>query len=274
MARINEEARKKYFARIAPYRERIYKLASKERNISRMLQSDDPGVVYKRLALVEDYLIAASYHLAMNVLSVSLLGIRSENELSEAKKSCSLAIVQLENVFTNLIDVPFQDYEVSLEATSSFDEFRRYALIRKAGLALSMVKDGFGENSKWRWPLMTLEARLAAVAKNCLNLQTLVQGMDPRYEGYRERTEYFKLVQKMLQDAADGYRMKYEMATKRAEDFRLAINFLGALRRLSLLLGRQNEANEFKKKSEIWRRNMESESKRQESWFVINRPDA
>jgi len=274
VAKVNEEARKKYFARIAPYREIVYKLASKERNISRMLQSDDPGAVYKRLAIVEVYLTAASYHLAMNALSVSFLGIRSENELSEAKKSCSLAIVQLEKVFTNLIDVPFQDYETSLEATSSFGEFKRYALIRKAGLALSMVKDGFSENSKWRWPLIALEARLAVVAKNCLNLHTLVQGMDPRHEGYRERTEYFKLAQKMLQDAADGYRMKYEMATKRAEDFRLAINFLGALRRLSLLLGRQREANEFKKRSEIWRRNMESESKKQESWFVMNRPQA
>lgn len=273
MAKVGEGAKKKYFERIAPYREKIYKLGSKELNISRMLQDGDPGVVYKRLALVEVYLTAASYHLAMNALSVSLLGIRNESELGEAKKSCSLAIVQLENVFTNLIDAPFQDYEASLEATSSFDELRRYGLIRKVGLALSMIKDGFDKNSKWRWPLMALEARLAAVAKNCLNLHTLVQGMDPRYEGYRERTEYFKLTQEMLQDAADGYRMKYE-TTKLAEDFRLAINFLGALRRLSLLLGRQDEANVFKKKSEIWRRNMESESKKQESWLVMNRPDS
>ena len=274
MSKINEEARKKYFAKIAPYRKKIHALINKERNISRMLQSDDPGVVYKRLALVEDYITEASYHLGMNALSLSMLGIRSENELTEAKKSCSLAIMQLENVFTNSIDVPFHVYETSLEATSSFDEFKRYALVRKLGLALSMVKDEFGENSKWRWQLMALEARLAAVAKNCLNLQTLVQGMDPRYEGYQKRTEYFKLTQKLLQDAADGYRMKYEMATKRADDFRLAISFLGALQRLSLLLGRQKEANEFKKRSEIWRRNMESESKRQESWFVINRPDS
>lgn len=272
MAKISEGMKKKYFARIASFREKIYKLKSKESNISRMLQASDPGAVYKRLTLVEDYLTAASYHLAMNTLSVSLMGIRNENELSEAKKSCSLAVMQLESIFTNLVDVPFQDYEASLKATSSFDEFKRYSLIRKTGLALSMVKDGFSENSKWKWPLVTLEARLAAVAKNCLDLQTLVQGMDPRYEGYRERTEYFKLTQKMLQDAADGYRRKYEMATKRAEDFRLAISFLGALRRLSLLLGRQNEANEFKKKSEIWRRNMESESKKQESWQVKNRP--
>jgi len=272
VTKVSEGAKKKYFAKIAPLREKIYKLESKERNIARMLQANDPGAVYKRLALVEDYLTAASYHLAMNTLSVSLMGIRSEHDLSEAKKSCSFAIVQLEHVFTNLIDVPFQDYEASLKATSSFDEFRRYTLIRKAGLALSMVKDGFSENSKWKWSLVALEARLAVVAKNCLDLQTLVQGMDPRHVGYRERTEYFKLTQKMLQDAADGYRKKYEITTKSAEDFRLAINFLGALRRLSLLLGRQNEANEFKKKSEIWRKNMESESKKQESWLVMNRP--
>lgn len=274
MAKGNEEARKRYFAKIAPYRKAVHDLANKEYNISRMLQNYDPGVAYKRLALVEDHLTAASYHLAMSSLSLSLLGIRSETELVGAKKSCALAIAQLEDVFTGLIDVPFQDYSSSLEAISSFGESKRYGLVRKTGLALSMVKDGFSENSKWRWPLMILKARLAAVAKNCLNLQTLAQGMDPRYEGYGERTEFFKLVEKLLQDAADGYRMRYEMATKNVGDFRLAINFLGALQRLSLILGRQNEANEFKRKSEIWRRNMETESKKQESWSAMKRSES
>ncbi len=271
MAKVNEEARKKYFERIAPYKKSINELKDKERRIEVILKGNDAGEQYKRLSLADDNLTAASYHLVMNSLSVSLLGVKNENSLNDGKKSCSLAVIQLEKVFTDLVDVPFSEYEESLKATVSFNEMKRYALIRKAGLALSMVKDSFGENSRWKWAMVDLDARLAAVAKNCLDLKTLVQGMDPRNEGYRERIEFFNLTRKMLQDSADGYRMKYEVSTKRMDDFRKAISFLGALQRLSMLLGRQNEALKLKKKSEIWKKRMESDHKNREDASRMSR---
>jgi len=271
VAKVKEEAKKKYFERIAPYRKNITELKDKERRIEAVLKGHNAGDPYKRLSLAEDNLTAASYHLVMNSLSVSLLGVKNESELNEAKKSCSLAVIQLEKVFTDLIDVPFSDYEEYLKATFSFNEMKRYDLIRKAGLALSMVRIGFGENSKWKWPMVDLDARLAAIAKNCLDLKTLVQGMDPRNEGYRERIEFFNLTRKMLESAADDYRLKYEVATKRADDFRKAISFLGALKRLSMMLGRQNDAINLKKKIEIWKKKMDADHKVREDASRISR---
>jgi len=271
VAKVKEEAKKKYFERIAPYRKNITELKDKERRIEAVLKGHNAGDPYKRLSLAEDNLTAASYHLVMNSLSVTLLGVKNESELNEAKKSCSLAVIQLEKVFTDLIDVPFSDYEEYLKATFSFNEMKRYDLIRKAGLALSMVRIGFGENSKWKWPMVDLDARLAAIAKNCLDLKTLVQGMDPRNEGYRERIEFFNLTRKMLESAADDYRLKYEVATKRADDFRKAISFLGALKRLSMMLGRQNDAINLKKKIEIWKKKMDADHKVREDASRISR---
>jgi hypothetical protein len=271
VAKVNEEARKKYFEHIAPYKKSIAELKDKESRIETILKSNDAGEPYKRLALSEDNLTSASYQLVMNSLSVSLLGVRNESALNDAKKSCSLAIIQLEKVFTDLVDVPFGDYEDALKATGSFNEMKRYDLLRKTGLALAMVKDSFGENTKWKWAMVDLDGRLAAVAKNCLDLKSLVQGMDPRSEGYRERIEYFNLARKLLQDAADGYRMKYEVVTKRMDDFRKAISFLGALQRLSMLLGRQNEAVSLKKKSDIWKKKMESDNKNVEDASRLRR---
>lgn len=271
MAKVNEEARKKYFEHIAPFKKGIAELKDKESRIEVILKGNDAGEPYKRLALAEDNLTVASFQLVMNSLSISLLGVRNENSLNDAKKSCSLAIIQLERVFTDFVDVPFSDYEDALKATASFNEMKRYELIRKNGLALAMVKDSFGENTKWKWAMVDLDARLAAVAKNCLDLKTLVQGMDPRSEGYRERIEFFNLARKLLQDAADGYRLKYELAGKRMDDFRKAISFLGALQRLSMLLGRQNEAGSLKKKSEIWKKKMENDNKSLEDASRIRR---
>jgi len=271
VAKVKEEAKKKYFERIAPYRKKINELKDKERRIEAVLKGNDAGDPYKRLHMAEDNLTAASYYLVMNSLSVSLLGVKNETALNDAKKACSLAIIQFEKVFTDLIDVPFSDYEDFLKSTASFHEMKRYDLVRKAGLALSLVKDSFGEKSKWKWPMVELEARLAVIAKNNLDLKTLVQGMDPRSEGYRERIEFFNLTRKMLQKAADDYRLKYELVTNRADDFRKAISYLGTLKRLSMLLGRQNEAVNLKRKIEIWKKKMDSDHKLREDASRISR---
>ena len=271
MAKVNEEARKKYFEHIAPYKKNISELSDKEARIEAILKGNDAGEPYKRLSLADDNLISISCYLVMNSLSVSLLGVKNENALNDARKTCYKTVIQLEKVFTPLVDAPFGDYEDVLAATASFPEMQRYGLVRKTGFAIAMVRDNFGENSRWKWSMVELEARLAAVAKNCLNLKTLVQGMDPRAEDYRERIEYFNLVRKMLQSSADNYRMKYEVSTNRMDDFRIAISYLGALQRLSLLLGRQNEAMGLKRKIDIWREKMETDHKNSEKASRLRR---
>ncbi len=264
MPRVNEEARKKYFELIAPYKKSIGELNDKEQRIETILKGNDAGEPFKRLALADDNLSGVSNYLVMNALSVSLLGVKNENALNDARKTCYRAIIQLEKVFTDLVDVPFGDYEEFLKATISYPETQRYELLRKTGLAITLVKDGFGDNTRWKWSLVELEARHSTVAKNTLDLKTLVQGMDPRTEGYRERIEYFNLVRKQLQYAADEYRRKYEVGAGRSDDFRKAINYLGSLQRLSRLLGRQNEANNLKRKIDIWKDKMDNDQKNTE----------
>lgn len=264
MAKVNEEARKKYFERIAPYKKTINELKDKESRIEVMLKVDAAGEPYKRLALARDNLCTVSRFLVINSLSVSLLGVKNENALNDARKTCYKAVIQLEKVFTNLLDVPFSEYEEALKACESFPEMERFELVRKTGLSIALVKEGLGDNSRWKWSIVELEGRLAAVAKNSLNLKTLVQGMDPRSDGYRERIEFFNLTRKILQGAADSYRMRYEVSTGRMDDFRTAISYLGALQRLSLLLGRANEAAALKRKIDIWKGKMESDQKNSE----------
>ena len=264
MAKVNEEARKKYFERIAPYKKTINELKDKESRIEAMLKVDVAGEPYKRLALARDNLCTVSRFLVINSLSVSLLGVKNENALNDARKTCYKAVIQLEKVFTNLLDVPFSEYEEALKACESFPEMERFELVRKTGLSIALVKEGLGDNSRWKWSIVELEGRLAAVAKNSLNLKTLVQGMDPRSDGYRERIEFFNLTRKILQGAADSYRMRYEVSTGRMDDFRTAISYLGALQRLSLLLGRANEAAALKRKIDIWKGKMESDQKNSE----------
>ena len=124
-----------------------------------------------------------AHYLLMNSLSLSLLGIRNEAYLNEARKCCYKAIIWLEEVVTSLIDAPFSEYEEALAAIENVTDESRYELVRKIGFAIDSIEEGFGENSKWKWSFVELEGRFAAVTRNLLNLKTLLAGMDPRVDG-------------------------------------------------------------------------------------------
>ncbi len=109
-----------------------------------------------------------------------------------------------------------------------------------------------------------LEGRFAAVARNLLNLKTLLAGMDPRIEGYTARLAHLALARELLQQSADRYRQKYEMSNLRVDDIKAGINFLGALRRLHVVLGESEQAEIVKKKAEIWKAKMEDDLRKAE----------
>lgn len=219
---------------------------------------------YKLITLADENINLVSYYLLMNSLSLNLLGVKNEAYLNDARKGCYKAIINLEKVVSGFVDVPFSEYEEKLEALSNLDEDARFFLLRKLGYSIQAVVDGFGENSKWKWSFVEIEARYATVCKNMINLKTYVSGMDTRVPGYQTRLDHMKLAMEMLQKAADGYRQKYELSTSRLDDFKIAISYLSAMRRIHSLLGENEAAESMKKKIEIWRTKMETDLKKAE----------
>ena len=136
-------------------------------------------------------------------------------------------------------------------------------MVKKLGYTIDAVKDGFGANSKWKWSFVELEARFATIAKNMLNMKTLISGMDPRVPGYEARLNHLNMVKENLVSAADRYREKYELSTLRLDDFKLALSYLGAARRLFALLGEAENVETTKKKIDVWSQKMEADDKKQ-----------
>ncbi len=264
MGKLSIESKEKYSKSITPYRNTIKKLLLEDSQYEAKIASGKSPNPYEILKLVENDLTIISFQLVMNSVSLAQLGLKNEVALNDARKTCYKAIIKLERVFTNFVDVPFSEYEDSLKAVSSVSELERCKLIKKAGFSIAMVSDGFGENSRWKWSLVELEARLAVVGKNTLNLKTLFSGMDPRSEGYQERVHYFNLIWRLLENSADQYRKKYELSTGRMDDFRIAINYLSTLRRLAVTLNRQQEVVVLKRKIETWKEKMEKDDQNME----------
>jgi hypothetical protein len=264
MAKISSEAKKWYAERIQEYKQTIEGILKRERSILAVLESDQSGAGYKRIVLTDENLNLVSYYVLMSDLSSSLLGVKNEAFLNDARKACYKAIIYLEEVVSPLVDVPFSEYEERVTGVEDLDDEKRYRLLRKLGFAIQSVEDGYGDNTKWRWSFVELEARFAAVAKNMLNLKTFVAGMDPRVPGYEARTAHMDLVKRLLQQAADRYREKYELSTLRMDDFKQGISYLGALRRLHVVVGDSEEADLVKRKMDIWSTKMEQDARRVE----------
>ncbi len=285
MEKISGEARKRYAEKTKEYKHRVEEIQEQNKELEGFIQRTSKAqgltsgqyrgdvfsdldslkeVNVKRFELADRYLNIVSYFDLMNALSLSLLGIKNEGFLNEARKNCYRSIIYMEEIVSPYIDTPFSDYQLGVESLQDFEDKRKYDFVRKLGFSIDSVVEGFGSGSKWKWSFVELQGRYAVIIKNLLNLKTFIAQLDPRVEGYSERLAHVGLAKKWLQQAADRYREKYELSTMRLDDFKKAIAFLAAMKRLYTILGEVDDAEIVKKKMEIWKTKMEDDQKKKE----------
>jgi hypothetical protein len=253
-----------YYEKVKIYTAMTRALLDTEKKLLVEARKNTPHSPIQKLALTDEMLNLSSYYIAINGMSQAVLKTKNEEALNDARKSLYKAVIYLEEVVTNYIDAPFSDYEGKLTAIESFNPNQRYNLICKMGLAIDMLEQAYGDNSKWRWTFVEMEGRFAAVAKNIVDLKNVYEYMSPGEEYYESSVYHIRLVKKLIAQAADRYREKYELSTGQTLDFKTGINFLGALRRLHVILAESEESVEIKKKLTIWSTKLETDLKKQE----------
>ena len=265
MAKVSNEAKSTYSVRVRDYKQEIDQILQREKAILMTIDREEDGsaIAYKRLTLAEEVLNLASLYLLLNKISLSLLAVKNEAFLNLARKSCYDSIMYLADVVSDTLDAPYSEYGDKVDLIDGFSDEKRYNLIRKLGFTIESVIEDYGDNSKWKWSFVELEGRFAVVCKNLINLKTIVANMDPRVEGYALRVNYLKMAKEWMNRAADRFREKYELSTNRIDDFKMAINFLSALRRLHQVLGEPEMAENIKRKYEVWKSKMEDDEKKQ-----------
>lgn len=263
MAKITAESREAFAVKMQPYKDLIDKVFEKEKNLLALMEKDSAGSSYKRMLLAEDMIYVTTLYVLINNLSVKILSTKGLDALNEGRKALYKAIIYLEETVSNLIDAPYAEYEDKVEQIADVPLVKRYELVRKLGLALRLVVDAFGDNTKWRWAFVELQGRFTTVAKNMIPMKAALKiYFDPRSANYDTVVFYFRLIKKMLGESADGYRDRYELSTRRFDDIRLGINYLAALRRFHIMLEESAEAEEVKKKALVWKTKMEDDRKK------------
>jgi hypothetical protein len=264
MAKVNDKDRQLYNEKVSSYVSMTKSLLDIERKLQLESKKDTPEAAIQKMTLCDEMLNLTSNYIAINGIAQIVLKSKNEEVLNDARKSLYKAIIYLEEAVSNYIDVPFSDYQEKIDLLESYDENQRYNLIRKMGLAIDLLEYTYGDNSKWRWTFVEMEGRFTTVAKNMLDLRRVIEytAFDSPY--YQSTSYHVKLIKKLLNQSADRYREKYELSTGQITDFKTAISYLGALRRLHILMAESEDAESIKKKIAIWKTKLETDHKKQE----------
>jgi hypothetical protein len=261
MSKMNIVKRKQYLKKIQPYNNSINKLLKKEEEILEAIKEDAENCALKRVILAEVMLNLASNYLVVNGVSQSILRTRNDDALNEGRKAVYKSVVYLEDTVSNFVDAAFSEYEEKLAGIESLDAARRYGLACKIGLAIRLLEDAYGDRTRWKWSFVELEGRYAAVAKNLLDLKKVAANWDPRSPDYRPIMHHFRLSKKLLMQAADRYREKYERVTHNLDDLKTGILFLSALQRFLAQMSEREELEAVRKKYTIWTAKLEADMK-------------
>jgi len=136
MEKISSEAKKRYSERINEYKERIEQIEGKNRELAASIRKTSKSqgltsgqyrggqvtdldalkeVNSERFRLAYQCLNIVSYYNLMNALSLSLLGIKNESFLNDARKACYKSIIYMEESVSPYIDAPFSDYQQGVD---------------------------------------------------------------------------------------------------------------------------------------------------------------
>lgn len=264
MAKVTAESREQFNKDSAAYKAKIKEILAQEKVLTSEISKDKTQEGVLKLELAEIMLYAASVHILINNMSWEIMSVKNEDALNDARKLIYKAIIYLEDIVTNIVDSTPDDLKERLPKIESVPLERRYYLTRKLGLTIQLVIDAYGDNSKWKWSFVEMQARFIAVAKNMLDMPQVSKDY---YDGASPAHDisfyYIRLLKTQLPKCADSYREKYELSTRRIDDMRMGINFLMAYRRLLVNFGDKDEAEEVKKKIQVWKSKMETDSKEQ-----------
>jgi hypothetical protein len=210
------------------------------------------------------YVDLITIYCAMTDLSLSLLGYKNESYLDVGRKSLYKAIIILEGIVSNFIDIPLGENYEKLQDLKDYSDAERLRLMRKIGYAVSLLEDRYGKNSKWKWSFVEIEGRYATIAKNLFDFRTYQEKNDPRLEGFDERNDYLVLVKDLLNRVSKRYREKYELTDHLQDDMKKAIDYLRALKRIHILFNEASQVQNITKQIELWSQKHEADMKAKE----------
>ncbi|TFH42942.1 MAG: hypothetical protein E4G96_02320 [Chrysiogenales bacterium] len=197
----------------------------------------------------------------MNDLSVEMLGLKNSGPLENARKEYYRVLQDMEDVVGQQVDRSLKENDEHLATVNRLSTAHILAFVKRMHRILETLKNRFGQDSKWKWSFVDLQARTAVIIKNITSFSEIARLRDPRSPYFYERRDLMQLCKDTLTEAARQYRTKYEMAGKARDDLKKSIDYLSALRKIHVLFGEEAEASKLKNILDAGKMTLEAEDR-------------
>lgn len=263
MAKITPEMRTQYNTEAKEYQDKIAESLKKEVATKATITANSTDTAYKKIDLAQLMIYVSSLYMAQNELSIKILGVKNNDVLNDARKILYKAIIYLEEVVTNIIDMPYSELIKNYNTYPNYSLKKRLELMKKLGFNINALEAAFGDNSKWKWSFVEIKGRYTVVLKNFVDMRVVQKAyFDPSNTEYEDAITYMRLVTKHIDAASKDYRDKYELSTRRLDDMKDAIRFLYSRYRVAIAINDSKTAEEVKKKAAIWKDKMLADQKK------------
>ena len=139
MARVMTENRELCEIKCEPYKTMISEALDREKAALSTINSAPDQVAYKKIDLCDEMIGVATYYIQINALTVELDNTKDNEALNNARKMLYKAIIYLEEVVSNTVDVLQSDMEERLASVANFSLEKRFYLVRKLGLCIDIL---------------------------------------------------------------------------------------------------------------------------------------
>ncbi len=258
----DSETREEFFNQAKPVKAVIKTVLDKEKAEVAALKKESGGTEHRKLQLAGQMVYLSTLYMAINSLSVEVLNFKNNDALNDARKTIYRALIYMEDVVSNMVDCSYADLEPRQELIADIGIAKRFYLVRKLGLAINLLTEAFGDNSKWKWTFVEIRGRFIVVAKNLIDMKKAAKDyFDPNSADYESTVLYIRLLRKLLDQSATDYRDKYELGSRRRDDMQMGINLLIAARRVAMVLSDSDASEEIKRKALAWRNRLDADIK-------------
>lgn len=260
-------------AQKAAYNDEIKTLKSAIENYDRLTKDvmlkkkkNDKLEPYYNIEVVSYLLGSIEQNIKINELSVNMLGIKNNKSLDMAKSNFSKILQLMKENFGDEVDrESLRENEDYLAKVGKLNARQILDLTNRINDTFHSLKNSMGEDSKWKWLFVEMQAKVAIMIRNLINFSDIQKYRDPRTEFFHDRREHLALAKESLEEAAKQYRTKYELSAKSREDLKRSIELLEALRKIHMILGESSEADKLKTTIDAARFTLEAGDKKQDS---------
>ena len=240
-------------------------LEKKSKDLFNKRKSNPNLKPYYNLEIVTYLMNTINLYLKMNDLSVNMLGIKNNKSLDNAKSNFSKILLLLKETVGDEVERDsLKENEEYLYMIDKINPRQILDLLIKVDTTFSDLRNHMGEESKWKWLFVELQAKLAVITRNFINFSDILKYRDPREPFFRDRKEHLRMAKSALEEAAKQYRTKYELSAKSREDLKKSIEILEALRKIHLTMGESNEADKIKTTIDASKQTLEAGDKKNE----------